>query len=133
ATHAPWGNCLSLYHLSPPAGAPPTPPRPAKLALTSPGRWQNRTVMQGVVTVPAGAAGQAKLGEARSYNLLLNGELLSNGELFDSFRYKFDLPGGEPHEALPLAFERPLRPGDYTLVLKLEDVNSGKVYREERP
>src|SRR6185369_16760358 len=73
------------------------------------------------------------LGEARSYNLLLNGELLSNGELFDSFRYKFDLPAGEAAEALPLAFERPLRPGDYTLVLKLEDVNSGKVYREERP
>ncbi|HEY4562183.1 MAG TPA: VWA domain-containing protein, partial [Thermoanaerobaculia bacterium] len=128
-----WVSAFNSYSTDVPAG---TPPLTAKLDLAFPGRWQNRTVMQGVVTVPAGAAGQARLGEARSYNLLLNGELLSNGELFDSFRYKFDLPAApadSPSEALPLAFERPLRPGDYTLVLKLEDVNSGRVYREERP
>jgi VWFA-related protein len=125
-----WVSAFNSYSTDLPAGAPPLA---AKLDLTFPGRWQNRTVMQGVVTVPPGAAGQARLGEARSYNLLLNGELLANGELFDSFRYKFDLPAGEFPEALPLAFDRPLRPGDYTLILKLEDVNSGKVYREERP
>ncbi|HEY4597639.1 MAG TPA: GWxTD domain-containing protein, partial [Thermoanaerobaculia bacterium] len=128
-----WVSAFNSYSTDVPAG---TPPLTARLDLAFPGRWQTRTVMQGVVTVPAGAAGQAKLGEARSYNLLLNGELLSNGELFDSFRYKFDLPAApadSPSEALPLAFERPLRPGDYTLVLKLEDVNSGRVYREERP
>ncbi|PYQ62003.1 MAG: hypothetical protein DMF53_14075 [Acidobacteria bacterium] len=128
-----WVSAFNSYSTDVPAG---TPPLTARLDLAFPGRWQNRTVMQGVVTVPPGAAGQAKLGEARSYNLLLNGELLSNGELFDSFRYKFDLPAAPADtspEALPLAFERPLRPGDYTLILKLEDVNSGKVYREERP
>jgi VWFA-related protein len=125
-----WVSALSSYSTDVPAG---TPPLAAKLDLAFPGRWQNRTVMQGVVTVPAGAAGQAQLGEARSYDLRLNGELLSNGELFDSFRYKFDLPSGDSPQALPLAFERPLRPGDYTLILKLEDLNSGKVYREERP
>ena len=125
-----WVSALSSYSTDVPAG---TPPLAARLDLAFPGRWQNRTVVQGVVTVPPGAAGQARLGEARFYNLLLNGELLSNGELFDSFRYKFDLPAGESPEAIPLAFERPLRPGDYTLIVKLEDVNSGKVYREERP
>ncbi|MFL6237717.1 MAG: VWA domain-containing protein [Thermoanaerobaculia bacterium] len=125
-----WVSAFNSYSTDVPAG---TPPLAAKLDLAFPGRWQNRTVMQGVVTVPPGAAGQARLGEARSYNLLLNGEILSNGELFDSFRYKFDLPAGEATESIPLAFERPLRPGDYTLVLKLEDVNSGKAYREERP
>jgi Ca-activated chloride channel family protein len=125
-----WVSAFNSYSTDVPAG---TPPLAARLDLTFPGRWQSRTVMQGVVTVPPGAAGQARLGEARSYNLLLNGELLANGELFDSFRYKFDLPAGESPEAIPLAFERPLRPGDYTLILKLEDVNSGKVYREERP
>jgi VWFA-related protein len=128
-----WVSAFNSYSTDVPAGAPPLA---AKLDLAFPGRWQSRTVMQGVVTVPPGAAGQARLGEARSYNLLLNGELLSNGELFDSFRYRFDLPAAPADtsaEALPLAFERPLRPGDYTLILKLEDVNSGKVYREERP
>src|SRR6476659_7241232 len=89
-------------------------------------------MVQGLVTVPAGAAGQAALGEARSYNLLLTGEVLHDGRLFDSFRYKFDLPASAAApEPLPLSFERPLRPGDYTLVVKVEDVNSGKIFRDE--
>jgi len=125
-----WVSAFSSYSTDVPAGAAPLA---AKLDLAFPGRWQSRTMTRAVVTVAPGAAGQARLGEARSYNLLLNGEVLSNGELFDSFRYKFDLPASETPEALPLTFERPLRPGDYTLIVKLEDVSSGKVYREERP
>jgi VWFA-related protein len=128
---AEWVSAFNSYSTDIPAGAAPLA---AKLDLAFPGRMQNRTVVQGLVTVPPGAAGQARLGEARSYNLLLNGEVLAGGELLDSFRYKFDLPAPETApEAIPLAFERPLRPGDYTLIVKLEDVNSGKVYREERP
>jgi VWFA-related protein len=128
-----WVSAFNSYSTDVPAGAAPLA---AKLDLAFPGRLQSRTVVQGVVTVPPGAAGQAHLGEARTYNLLLNGEVLAGGELLDSFRYKFDLPAppaDTPAEAIPLAFERPLRPGDYTLIVKLEDVNSGKVYREERP
>jgi Ca-activated chloride channel family protein len=125
-----WVSAFSSYSTDAPAGAAPLA---AKLDLAFPGRWQSRTMTRAVATVAPGAAGQAKLGESRSYNFLLNGEVLSNGELFDSFRYKFDLPASETPEAIPLAFERPLRPGDYTLIVKLEDVNSGKVYREERP
>jgi Ca-activated chloride channel family protein len=127
---AEWVSAFNSYSTDVPAGAAPLT---AKLDLAFPGRLQSRTVVQGVVTVPPGAAGQAHLGEARTYNLLLNGEVLAGGELLDSFRYKFDLAAPDPPEAIPLAFERPLRPGDYTLIVKLEDVNSGKVYREERP
>ncbi len=132
---AEWVSAFNSYSTDVPAGAPPLP---AKLDLAFPGRMQSRTVVRGVVMVPPGAAGQARLGEARSYNLLLNGEVLANGELLDSFRYKFDLPAAEapadsaPEQAIPLVFERPLRPGDYTLIVKLEDVNSGRFYREER-
>jgi Ca-activated chloride channel family protein len=130
---AEWVSAFNSYSTDVPAGAPPLP---AKLDLAFPGRMQSRTVVQGVVTVPPGAAAQARLGEARSYNLLLNGEVLAGGELLDSFRYKFDLPAPDAPaapEAIPLVFERPLRPGDYTLIVKLEDVNSGRFYREERP
>ena len=127
-----WVSAFNSYSTEVPEGAATLA---AKLAVSFPGRLQNRTLVQGLVTVPAGAAGQAKLGEARSYNLLLNGEVLSNGELLDSFRYKFDLPAAatDTPQALPLAFERPLRPGDYTLIVKLEDVNGSRFYREERP
>jgi VWFA-related protein len=125
-----WISTFNSYSTDVPASAVPLP---AKVEVSFPGRWQNRTVMQGIVSVPASAAGQAALGEARSYNLLLTGEVLREGHLFDSFRYKFDLPASEAPEAIPLAFERPLRPGDYTLVVKVEDVNSGKLFRDERP
>ncbi len=114
------------------------PPLAARLDLAYPGRNQSRTVLQGMVTVPASEAGQAELGGHRSYNFLLNGEVLRDGTLFDSFRYKFDLPsappaGQPPGSELPLLFQRALRPGEYTLVVRVEDVNSGKAFRAERP
>ncbi len=123
-----WVSSFHSYSTDMPEG---TAPLPAKLDVEFPGRYQNRTVMQGLVTVQTANAGQATLGQARTYNLQLNGEVLQNGELFDNFRYKFDFPPN-PGETLPIVFQRFLRPGDYTLILKLEDINSGKIFREER-
>ncbi len=124
-----WISTFNSYSTDVPAGSVPLP---AKVELSFPGRWQGRTMVMGLVTVPTAGAGQAALGEARSYNLLLTGEVLHDGTLFDSFRYKFDLPAGAVADAIPLSFERPLRPGGYTLIVKVEDVNSGRLFREER-
>jgi VWFA-related protein len=130
-----WVSAFNSYSTDVPENAAPLQGR---LDLAFPGRFQNRTMVQGVVTVPADAPGHAALGEARSVNLLLTGEVLREGELFDSFRYKFDFAVTEAENlpadtgSIPLTFERPLRPGDYTLVVKVEDVNSGKLFREER-
>jgi Ca-activated chloride channel family protein len=113
--------------------APDTPPLPAKLSLDFPGRYQNRTVMQGLVSVPVAGATMSSLAGAQTFDLLINGEVLQNGELFDSFRYKFDLPSpGNTAASLPLVFQRLLRPGEYILIVKVEDINSKKAYREER-
>jgi Ca-activated chloride channel family protein len=104
-----------------------------KLTLAFPGRRQSRTAVQGTVSVPRAEAGVAKLADARSYNFILIGELLSDDELFDSFRYKFDLPAPEvTSEHIPLVFQRFLRPGDYKLVLRVEDLNGERFFREER-
>lgn len=111
------------------------PTFPAKLDVQFPGRYQARTVMQGVVTVQTADSEVAKLGDYRSYNFVLNGEVLEDKKkkLFDSFRYKFDFPVTEARESsLPLVFQRQLRPGDYLVILKIEDLNSGKFFREER-
>ncbi|HSG40017.1 MAG TPA: GWxTD domain-containing protein, partial [Thermoanaerobaculia bacterium] len=123
-----WVSAFHSYSTDMPEGAKPLL---AKLDIDYPGRYQNRTVTQGLLTVDASNAGQATLGEARTYNLQLTGEVLQNGELFDNFRYKFDFPPGSG-QALPIVFQRFLRPGEYILVVKLEDINSGKVFREER-
>jgi Ca-activated chloride channel homolog len=123
-----WVSAFHSYSTDMPEGAVPLP---AKLEIDFPGRYQNRTVMQGLITVGAANAGQATLGQARTYNLQLNGEVLQNDELFDNFRYKFDFPPN-PGETLPILFQRFLRPGEYMLIVKLEDINSGKVFREER-
>jgi VWFA-related protein len=122
-----WIAAFASYSTDVPEG---TAPLPARLAVDFPGRYQSRTVVQGVVTVAPQDAGLAQLAEHRSHDFLLTGEVLANGELFDSFRYKFDLPASV--ESIPLAFQRNLRPGEYTLIVKLEDVNSGRVFREER-
>jgi VWFA-related protein len=124
-----WVSSFNSYSTDVPEG---TPPLPAKLTLDYPGRYQNRTVLQGLVSVPANGAAKATLGNANTYNLLLNGEVLQNGELFDNFRYKFDFPGNGVEESLPIVFQRYLRPGEYLLIVKLEDLNSGKAFREER-
>ena len=59
--------------------------------------------------------------------------MLEAGKLFDRFRYKFDFTPADVHNGtLPLIFQRHLRPGDYLLVLRVEDINSGKLSREER-
>ncbi len=113
--------------------APDAPSFPAKLDLAFPGRRQNRTVVQGVFSVNPSDIGQAKLGEHRSYNLQMVGEVLEGRELFDSFRYKFDFPGDQAAQAsLPLVFQRYLRPGRYKMVIKIEDINGQKFHRAER-
>jgi Ca-activated chloride channel homolog len=115
---------------------PDAPALPARLDVDFPGRRQNRTVVQGVVTVAAADAREARLGEHRSYDFQLTGEVLREGALFDSFRYKFDLPPLPAAQAsgasFPLVFQRWLRPGEYMLVVKVEDVTSGKLFRTER-
>ncbi len=101
-----WIAAFASYSTDVPEGAAPLP---ARLAVDFPGRYQSRTVVQGVVTVAPEDAGQAQIAvsgseQYRSHDFLLTGEVLANGELFDSFRYKFDLP--VTGDSLPLAFQR---------------------------
>lgn len=126
-----WVSTFEAYSTDLPQGAATLP---ARVEVLFPGRRQNRTAVEGVVTVPLAEAGQAALADFRSYNFVLTGEVLAGSELFDSFRYKFDVPVPEAGgESLPLVFQRYLRPGSYRLVVKLEDLNSKKFFRADLP
>ncbi len=122
-----WLATFASYSTDVPAGAGTFP---ATVELAYPGRQQSRTVLQATIKVATSDLGFVELGGARSYNLLLTGEVLRGNQLFDRFRYKFDFPAadvGGPH--IPLIIQRPLRPGDYKLVLKVEDVDGKRFYR----
>jgi Ca-activated chloride channel family protein len=105
----------------------------AELDVAYPGRKQSRTVMQGILKVATDQAETVTLSGLESYNFLLNGEILREGELFEAFRYKFDFPVGTIRDGMmPMVFQRTMRPGDYKLVVKLEDLNGGRAFRTER-
>lgn len=105
----------------------------ADLDIGYPGRHQSRTVVQATLTASIDGIATAEFGGAHSVNLLLTGEVVADDELFDRFRYKFDIPEERlSGDAVPLVFERRLRPGDYRLVLKVEDLNSDRFFRTER-
>jgi Ca-activated chloride channel homolog len=109
---------------------------PAEMDLSFPGRYGSRTVVQGLVSVPRGEVRPERLegSPVSAYSFLVDGEILYRGELFDHFRYRFSMPESEAarSDRIPLVFQRYLRPGAYTLVLKVEDVTGGRYFREQR-
>ncbi len=112
--------------------SPGTPTFDAQLSIEYLGRVQSRTVMQTLLKVQRSAATVDDFAGFRSYNFELTGELVLDGELFETFRYKFGFPeNGVDQPAIPMAFQRYLRPSDYTLVIKLEDLASKAVFLHE--
>jgi Ca-activated chloride channel family protein len=106
---------------------------PGALETRFPARYQSRTVVEALLTVPR-AEVTTTPGKTPTYAFLVDGEVLLKGELFENFRYRFDLPAAAVEgEQIPLAVQRYLRPGAYTLIVKLEDLTSHRYYRNELP
>ena len=101
------------------------------LEMGFPGRHQSRTVVQNLITVPKDQLTVTQVGDYRGFNLLVDGEILRKGELFDQFRYRFDFPEADTGDQLPLVVQRYLRPGTYRYVVKVEDTNGHKFHRRE--
>ena len=112
--------------------SPDAPRFEAEVAYAFLGRYQNRTVLQGAIRVPKDQVAVGNFADFLSHDFLLTGEVVIGDQLFESFRYKFGFPLEEMAEAeIPLAFQRYLRPGDYRLILKLEDLNAQSFFRHE--
>jgi len=106
---------------------------PAQVDISFPGRYGSRTVVQALVSIPKGEVTAERLEKSAAYNFMVDGEILYQGELFDSFRYRFNLPAAEVQGAgIPLVFQRFLRPGDYRLVLRIQDTGGKRWFREQR-
>jgi VWFA-related protein len=89
-----------------------------------PGRNQTRTVTHGLVLVPTATAGRKSFQDREYHSFQMTGEVIRDDHLFESFRYRFELPadGGAEADSIPLVFTRYLRPGDVQVRLKIEDV-----------
>jgi len=127
-----WLSTFASYSTDVPEGAGSFP---AKLALSFPGRYGSRTVVQGLVAVPRDAVRPEKLAGAPEayYSFLVDGEVLLKDELFEHFRYRFTLPESQATTSeIPVVFQRNLRPGSYSLILKIEDTAGKRYYREQR-
>ncbi len=104
----------------------------AEVAISFPGRHQNRTIVQSIITVPVDQAGLADLAGHTSYNFVVTGEVLREDRLFDNFRYQFNFSSSDiPGDQIPLVFERYLRPAKYDLVIKVEDLNAKAYFRNQ--
>ncbi len=138
-----WLRTFESYSTDLPSGVPQLE---ASLDVTFPGRKESRTVVQTLVQVEAASATLADLAGARAYGFELIGEILradadtGADRLFESFRYRFEFPveeadtkgdGGLP--AMPLVAQRYLRPGNFKLILRVDDLNGDAVWRHAQP
>ena len=137
-----WLRTFESYSTDLPSGAPQLA---AALDVSFPGRKESRTVVQTLVRVEAEGAALADLAGARSYAFELIGEVLradadtGDDRLFESFRYRFEFPveggeaAGQTQPAMPLVAQRYLRPGEYKLILRVDDLNGDAVWRHAEP
>ena len=76
------------------------------------------------ISVNAQGLGTTPVGELDVVQLDVIGEVSRQSQMVDRFRYVFSVPAAD--DTLGLVVERFVRPGDYTLRLKVEDVHSNK-------
>ena len=125
-----WAETFKAYSTEIPDGAETFA---ASLTVNYPGRYKARTVVQAMLAIDRTELAEAQFSSYRSYNLLVVGEVLREGKLFDHFRYSYNHPLETlSSETVPLIFERNLRPGGYTVILRLEDVNGKRFSRIEQ-
>ncbi|MBW3565371.1 MAG: VWA domain-containing protein [Acidobacteria bacterium] len=102
---------------------PDAPVIDSKLEVEYPARRGTRTVVRLNTDIDPAEVNVKDLGGNLFYNIDLIGEVIRNGSLFENFRYRFDYPGEGVTSRIPLSVERFLRPGTYTVRLKIIDIN----------
>ncbi len=130
-----WVDTFASYSTDLPEGVPLLE---AEVEVSFPGRKQSRTITQLLVAVDASTATLGEMLGRRSYAFEVIGEVLRRDEqegeqrLFEPFRYRFEATPEDLHEGrIPLVVQRYLRPGDYTVIARVDDLQGQAVWREQ--
>ncbi|HEX3580608.1 MAG TPA: VWA domain-containing protein [Thermoanaerobaculia bacterium] len=112
---------------------PQAPKIEPRVTVAYPGAENGKTDMRWTIDVPRSAVKPAVVNEAKSYGLDVVGELIRDDRMWETFRYRFDLPAETAGDLLPLVIDRMLPPGAYTARVKVSDRTSGAEGIIERP
>ncbi|MGB5400040.1 MAG: VWA domain-containing protein, partial [Thermoanaerobaculia bacterium] len=75
----------------------------------------------------------SEAGDGPAYSFQVEGEVVKDDRLLESFRYRFDFAAEEiSGDVIPLVIQRQLRPQAYKIVIQVEDQHSNRIFREER-
>jgi VWFA-related protein len=112
------------------------PPLPADLKISSaevrfPGREGQRVVARVLISLPPDAGFQVSNEAKPAVKLIVEGLMeQGEGQTFDEFRMRFQLPPPQSGEPLVLAIDRPLRPKEvFVARLKIRDESAGSEAR----
>ncbi len=97
------------------------------------GRHQSRTAVRGVVSFPREAVVVGEFAGHSSFDFVLLGEVVLGNELLESFRYQFGVPSDIARQDMNLVFQRYLRPDEYRIILRVEDLHGEGFSRIEMP
>ena len=103
----------------------------AQVTLLFPGRHQSRTIVDARIDIDSANVAVDTVEERKVARFLVDGEVLRGEELFETFRYRFDLPLAADARTIPVSVQRFLRPGTYQLNLRLQDLVAETYFREE--
>ena len=93
-----------------------------ELRASYPARKQSRTAVQMLLSVPRDLAPGRQFENDWFHSFAVVGEVLRDGRLFESFRYRFEGLTPPDSNEVPIGFTRFLRPGTVELRLLVRDV-----------
>lgn len=103
---------------------PNAPKVESAITVKFPGKRGSRTATEIGLAIDKTRLTPKDLEGLSYYNVDVNGEILKDGKMFETFRYRYDFPVDSVGEKIPVVIERFLRPADYLARIKIVDVNS---------
>ncbi|MBI2212797.1 MAG: VWA domain-containing protein [Acidobacteria bacterium] len=96
----------------------------AELSVRFPGKRGARVAAEMTLRLKRAELTPKELEGSSYYNVDVVGEILKEGKMFETFRYRYDYPADGSPETIPVIVERYLRPNTYLARMKVIDVNA---------